>query len=413
MNGARTQPRWIGITFLVLCAVVLAYAWVSAAGTRYSDELDYWEIAGNLATGQGFIQRGAPTAFRPPTWPMALVPAQLFGLGMIGGSLTSVAALVGAAVLAGKLGRTVTGQASGAVAGLFVLAYPINIYTAATLYPQMLALLLTVLMWGMLAQSEVDGTASASRMAAFGVSAGLLSLAVPTLAFTALALLAAATWLTWRARKWGAAAIGWGTAGAVVAVWVARNWITFGEFIPISTSTGVNLLLGNNPNATPDSGVNADISETLEKVYALGLSENGSSQVLVKEALQWVTDHPSDATMLYLQKVLHYFVAYDTPATANQGSHLLSVVAWVVWLAVLGLVAVRWSKWGSSRLRILFAEWVMLWIFLANSLVMAVFFTRVRFRTPLDSFVLVEAAIGSLLLVRHTLRRRGARAATS
>lgn len=404
MNDGRRAPRWIGGTFLLLCLVAVAYAWQSAGDARYFDELDYWEIAGNLATGHGYTRGEVATAFRPPTWPLVLVPAQLLGVGMIAGSLTSVAALVCAAVLASKLGRVIAGHEWGAMAGLFVLAYPINIYTAATLYPQTIALLLTVLMWWMLARSERDNDVPNRRMAVLGLCAGLMSLAVPTLAFTALALLMVATWFALRAGNWGSAVVGWGSAGAVVLAWVVRNWIVFGEFIPISTSTGVNLLLGNNPNATADSGVNADISATLDKVYALGLSENGTSQTLVQEALQWMANNPSEAGALYVQKVLHYFVAYDTPATPGQGSPVLAVVAWAAWLGVLALAAVRWSKWGRRHMQLLFVEWVMLWVFLANSLVMAVFFTRVRFRTPLDSFVLVEAALGLLLLLQHGAR---------
>lgn len=405
VTGLRTAGRLrTGAVFGCLCVVILGYAWVSAANPRYSDELDYWEIAGNIASGNGYTLRGVDTAFRPPTWPLLLVPAQLFGAGLFAGSLLSVAALIGAAWVAGKLGSDVVGGSSGRLAGLFVLAYPINIYTAATLYPQMLALLLTTLMWWLVARSELESATPLGRMSVLGLSAGLLSLAVPTLAFTAVALLLAASWRPLRSRNWPPLLAAWATAGATIGAWVARNWMTFGEFIPISTSTGINLLLGNNPNATADSGVNADISATLERVYSQGLSENGRSQEMVREAVRWITENPGEATMLYFQKALHYFVAYDAPATAGRGSQLLGLIAWAVWLVLIALVVVRWSPWGRRRLPALVAEHVMLWIFLANAFVMAVFFTRVRFRTPLDIFMLVEAALGLLILAR---RRRG------
>ena len=392
---------WIGVVFLGLCLVVLGYAWASAGSPRYSDELDYWDIAGNVASGQGYTLRGAETAFRPPAWPLLLVPVQLVGAGLFWGSLLSVAALIAAAWVAGRLGSDIVGGSWGRVAALFVLAYPINIYTAATLYPQMLSVFLTALMWALVARSELEAAVTSGRMALIGLSAGLLTLAVPTLAFTAVALLAVASWSPLRARNWRPLVAGWAAAGAAVGAWVVRNWIVFGEFIPISTSTGINLLLGNNPNATADSGVNADISATLDRVYSMGLSENGRSQEMVREALHWIAANPGDALVLYLQKTLHYFVAYDAPATAGRGSQLLGLLAWTVWLALIVLVVIRWSPWGRNRLPVLVAERVMLWVFLANALVMAVFFTRVRFRIPLDVFVLVEASLGLLLLFRR------------
>jgi hypothetical protein len=41
-----------------------------------------------------------------------------------------------------------------------------------------------------------------------------------------------------------------------------------------------------------------------------------------------------------------------------------------------------------------------------NSLVMAVFFTRTRFRQPLDTLLLIEAGVACALVVAVFVRRR-------
>lgn len=394
--------RWLTAVFLALCVAVLLYVWAVRNGERYADEMDYWSIAGNVAQGNSFTLNGVPTAFRPPAWPLLLVPAQLVGADVGAATLISAACLIVAAVIAGRLGVLLTRHPLGKLAAIFVLAYPINIYTASTLYPQMLALMCTLAMWWVLARTETNGVGrSWADALILGASAAVLTLAVPTMAFTGVAFLVACSVLLWKRRFRGAILASWGLAGAIVGAWTIRNWLVFHEFIPLSTSTGINLLLGNNPNATADSGVNADISASLERVYSMGLSENGRSQELTREALDWVAQHPWDAFVLYLQKTAHYFVAYDAPATSGQGGTLLGVVAWAAMLGVVALTVVRWTPWGRLRFPVARAEWMMLFVFLANAPVMALFFTRVRFRVPLDSFLLVEASIGMLVVLCH------------
>lgn len=406
----EAPPRWVGIALVVMCLGVLGFVWWNRLSERYADEEDYWRIAGNLVAGNGYAL-DAPTAFRPPAWPLLLVPFQLLRLELGTASVASALCLIAAAVLAGRLGMLLTRHRLGAIAALLVLGYPINVYTAGTVYPQMLALLAVVVMWWYLARAEGSGWRLPWRSgAALGVAAGVLALSVPTLAFTAVALLVVASVPLWRrGGSVGAVLAAWGSAGLLVGAWVVRNLITFGEFIPLSTSTGINLLLGNNPNATADSGVNADISHILQRVYSMGLSENGRSDALTREALAWITANPGDAVALYLQKMGHYFVAYDAPASAGRGSLLIAAIAWVSFGALVVFAALRWTPWVRKRFPVSFSEWTMLVIFVANAPLMAVFFTRVRFRIPLDAFLCVEAAIGLLAIGLQLLQARAGR----
>ncbi|MFT4294515.1 MAG: hypothetical protein QM582_03785 [Micropruina sp.] len=410
---ASKPSKWLNLTFFILCAAVVGYAWLSRAGQRYYDEVEYWEIAGHLARGQGFALQGQPTAYRPPAWPLILAPFHSLGSGIGVATMASVACLILAALAAGRLGMILTGQRLGSLAAIFVLAYPINIYTSATLYPQMLALLTTVVMWMLVAQAEAQGRLPWLWGCVLGLAAAVMTLAVPTLAFTAVALLAAGSWILWRRRDWPAIVAGWAAAGALMGAWAIRNWIVFREFIPISTSTGINLLIGNNPDATAGSGVDVDLQASMQRVFSMGLSENGRSSEFMREALHWITSNPGDAAMLYLQKTAHYFVAYDAPATAGQGKPVMGLIAWAALVVIAGLTVARWSNWGRRTFPMHFTERVMLFVFIANAPIMAVFFTRVRFRVPLDSFLLIEAAIGLLIVAYHFMPALRERAATT
>ncbi len=179
-----------------------------------------------------------------------------------------------------------------------------------------------------------------------------------------------------------------------------------GSFIPLSTSSGENLLIGNNSSASGSSGfVSAD---SLAPGSPAG--ELARDRYFREAALSWVTQNPADAVQLYLAKVANYFNPYTPPATASQGGSFALVVSWLAVLVLASLVAVRVLH---PRLRPVHeTEQLFIGLFFLNAPVMAVFFTRMRFRQPLDATMVVVAAvpvavaIGSWLAHRPQ-RRRG------
>lgn len=394
----RVNPCAVIVTVITLMSVgLVTYALLFGTPLHYEDEKDYVEIATNLHQGHGFALGGSPTAFRPPAWPVVL--AAFLSLGMPAHllSVVSAAAMIAASVVAAVLGVKLCRNAWGGLAGIVVLAYPLNIYTAVRLYPQAFATLLVLALW-LIAFIVVDNwrtsdAPNAVTYASLGGVSSILTLSVPTLAVTGLAVVA------WVALTAGGdrirATMYSGIAFVVpIAAWMLRNYRVLGTPVPVSTSDGYNLLIGNNATATGSSGVAVDIKGPIQNASAL--NEVDRDSYLRKTALDWITQHPLASIELYAQKVLNYFSPYNQPVTTSEGNSGFRWISYVSFGVLVSLVIARLLL--RRYLPLHRTERVFNALFLFNALVMAVFFTRTRFRQPLDNVLVVEAAIGVVIL---------------
>jgi hypothetical protein len=389
---AISRPAAIFIS--VAAAGLLAYAVKTGTTLRYADERQYVEIAQNISAGRGFVLGGVPTAYRPPAWPLLLSFFLLAGLPASLLVLVPVAAMIAAATISAAIGVRLSGSPIGAIAGVAVLVYPLNVYTATTMYPQAFATMLVVSLWLIaLLVNDRKGRRPAHLYILAGFVTSVLALSVPTLAFTGLIV---SCWIMISARGERVRAVMLISLALLLptAVWTARNAIELGSPIALSTTGGMNLLIGNNPTATGSSGVNVDINEFQKTADTMGEAEG--DKYLRDSALEWIFRHPSDSSKLYLAKVANYFAPYNAPVTLSQNTDIQRLIAQVSFALLVSLVLVRLML--RKRLAVAPSERLFLWLFVANSLVMAVFFTRTRFRQPLDSILLIEAAIACVLV---------------
>lgn len=389
---------------VVMSLGLIAYAIKTGTPLRYDDELEYIEIANNLTQGHGFALEGTPTAYRPPAWPIVLAAFLLVGMPASLLSLVSAFSMIAAAVLAAHLGTKITRSPWGGLAGAALLAYPVNIYTAVTLYPQAFASLLVIFLWWSafrITELHADGKTGAAWYPAMGFASATLALSVPTLAFTGLA---AILWvvITSRGRRVRTAFYTFSAFLVPIAAWVVRNTLLLGAPVLLSTSTGLNLLIGNNPTATGSSGTAVDITATLQT--ASTMTEAKSDAYLRNTALSWIFENPSDSATLYLAKLANYFAPYNEPVTETAGGSVQRYIAYASCAGLVGLVLTRILL--RKRLPVGPTERLFLVIFLLNALVMAMFFTRVRFRQPLDNILVIEAAVAVAVVIGLVTARR-------
>ena len=370
------------------------YAVVLGSDLRFYDEHVYVGITGSMAHGHGFSLDGRqPTAYRPPGYLFLLLPVYLVtGGSVLAMRMIGVLALTGSVWFTYLLGRRVHSPATGALAAVVVACYPLLVYTATTLYPQVPALFLLLLMIELAMRALPETGAPRPWMAVLaGLVGGLLMLTVPTFGVTAIGLVA---WLAWRQRAAGGR-ISWRTVAVLVvalavlpAMWCARNAVALHAFVPVSTNDGVNLILGNSPHATADSGTNTDISAYSAR--AAHLDEVSADHFYTDQALSWAGQHPGRAVVLYAEKVANNFNYHDALATSSQGStaqNLLSAVSYypILLLALLRLLLYR--RWPLRP-----TEKFLALAIVVNVLLLAVFFTRLRFRVPLDGLTIILAA---------------------
>ncbi|GGL62924.1 hypothetical protein GCM10011589_18940 [Modestobacter marinus] len=388
--------------FWCASAVVVAFALVTG-DLSYRDERGYVTIADAVLRGDGYELDGETTAYRPPAWPLLLAVFRLLGTPIELLVAVSVALLVASALLARRIATHIAGPSAGWLAAFLLLLYPLNVYTAATLYPQTLGM---AALLGAIALSLVDPRAARPwHGAGVGLLAVVVLYSVPTLAFAALV---AVLWALWRFRhqavRFVVPAV---LAGLLpVALWTARNAVAFDAFVPVSTATGVNLLLGNSAEATPTSGVTADIDSHRATADRAAMTESEESSFYTDAAFTWVGENPGEAAQLYLGKVVNYFAPYNEPASATGGGLMERLVSYLTFVPLVALALVRLALWRRFPPKP--PELLLLTVFMTSAAFMALTFTRTRFRQPLDSTLIIEAAVCTALLAGMVLRDRRA-----
>jgi 4-amino-4-deoxy-L-arabinose transferase-like glycosyltransferase len=235
-----------GLIVLVLCVrggVLLAM--------RDSLALDpdaYRRLAVNLVEHGTFGHGEVSSAYRPPLYPLVLVPAVSIGrFAEIGIAVTHLLIGVATVLLVYHLGRRWGLGRLAVVAAALVACDPILLSQSTLVMTETLATLMAVAaLWLLTLAAERP---SWLRVAAAGAWIALASLCRPTfLVFMAVA----AVVLPWPASAWPQRVktlLAFSAAAAVVlAPWAIRNQIQFGKPILGTTHGGYTLLLGNNPS---------------------------------------------------------------------------------------------------------------------------------------------------------------------
>ena len=300
-----------------------------------------------------------------------------------------VVALTVVAVYA--LTRSFSTRPAGVLAAVLTACYPFLAFTATTFYPQTLAGLLVVVTLLLTVRARgASGRRRAGLGCLAGLSAGVLTMVVPTFAFVPVILV---VWLVVADRRRAAAVCVAVIAGSLLlpAVWTVRNATVFGHFIPLTTSSGFNLLVGNHPGATAAGSYTARAVDPYRiQARRRHLDEYETDNLLQRVALKWISRHPGHALVLYLGKLLNNFAPSNELATKGQNSFLRSVLAAVSFLPLLLLVCLRLAL--ARKRPLLAAEWLMLAVYIGNAVLLAIYVTRARYRLPVDILLISLAA---------------------
>ena len=128
-------------------------------------------------------------------------------------------------------------------------------------------------------------------------------------------------------------------------------------------------------------------------------------------AFDWVGDHPGAAATLYVRKVANYFNFRNDLYVDEEASPLKDLVSALSYLPLLALLAVRLAvvrRFPLSRLEALIVA-----LYLSNALFLALFFTRVRFRLPLDLLLIAGLCVFAARALPEWRRQRSAGVASA
>jgi hypothetical protein len=368
---------------------------------RSMDEPEFYDVARNLAQAGTYahtntpgeltfntrfpIGARVPTAYQAPGYPLALAPLALVGAGYAGMRTFNFVLVALTMLLVFQLLAEHRSPLAGLLGVVGALAYPVVLYTAGTLYPQTLGSFLLVLtVWLAVSIKKDSGL---GRYLALAISAGAMALAVPTLLLIIPVL---AVWLAFARRPplWKGAV----TVVALVVVvgsWTVRNAVTFGRFVPIASSAGFNLASGNCDAARYNTSLDVRFADSVYTELT-GKDEIDANRVMTHAGVDWIEHHPQRFVVLYVGKFLHWFdysnkLLSDTVVKGG-ASDVSSGKRDLIMLAIYGTMLLLLGARIALSRRIPWTSFEVLSVLLyvGLGLAYALFFTRIRFRLPVD-----------------------------
>lgn len=285
-----------------------------------SDAEWYFTRAASLAAGEGYLDNsGAPTAFWPAGWPIALgLVFKQFGVSQVSLGLFNLvsAMLTGALTLA--LGRRLFGSEGAARAGLLLLAvYPNAIgYVPLALTEVFYTAVLMAGCWIVVTRTSRWHLVSAGFL--FGVAT-----MVKAQTLVVVPLLFAIEWLrmgqVWRRlpRLVGEGMLVLAIAALTVLPWTIRNHVQLGHWVAVSTNGGYTLLTGNHDTATGDYTPDAPVVKEL--MARPGLDEVQRDAEARRLGVAWISQHPDRFVRLLPRKFLRLWLPDGEAEWAYQG----------------------------------------------------------------------------------------------
>ncbi len=408
---ARTERHAAGLALVIaLLAVALSAAATIMAGDapKSLDETAFQDIARNLAFEGAFANaEGELTAYRAPGLVFFLAPFVKLGAGLMELRLTQAVLFGLTLVLLYNLFRRHGGPLAGLLAMAMVPLWPVALYASTTLYPQTLAGFLLVASVSLLDRMRDAVSLWSALLAGLVIGALVLTLPITLLLFPVFL-----GWVALRgSRRVAQCVLVLVVSALVVGSWTYRNHKALDAFVPVATSSGYNLLLGNAPNARYDTSTEIRFPEYVYTELT-GKTEAERNKVFTKAALDEIAKDPQRFVTLYAAKFLHWF-DYSNKLVSDQVEELehgasgvdvslRELVLLVTYLLVIvGPLALRLLMLRRVPLKDIEVLALCLWV--AAGLAYALFFTRVRFRLPFDLLIIGMNAMFLAALLRQLI----------
>lgn len=288
------------------------------------------------------------------------------------------------------IGTRLKGYGVGLVAAFLSAVYPYYVYISGALYATQTTTILLLLVVYLAVRA--NQTKNLLVLVFQGLALGTLVLTRSM----ALVLVPVSFLWTWPKRGFGKALIVGLVAVATVAPWTARNYRETGEFIPVSVGGGREFLLGVAPGATGSSQSRTPLPQEVDQVRpTMGKME--WDRYCFRAGLGYAWAEPGRFLRLYVGKFLNLYRFY--PMTMTSNTFTGSRTTWISMLTygpvlLLALAGV-WIE--RRRWRVYVPPLAAVAVF---SLVYPAFTTCVRYRLPIDAYLILFAAvaIGALAL---------------
>ncbi|MBZ5575400.1 MAG: glycosyltransferase family 39 protein [Acidobacteriia bacterium] len=361
MRHLRTVVGSLPLILLVALGLRLGFAW------QYQHQFsrqalsvipflfESGNIAHSVATGNGFsspfrVDTG-PTAWTTPVYPLLLAGImRLFGSytfpSYVAAVLLNILFSTLACVPLFLAGKRVGGVAVAAIATWLWAVFPNAILlTYQSLWETSLSALLgATLLWATLRVAE---SRRPGAWCGYGLLWGLTLMCNATL-LSLLPLLLG--WAVYRSqpRAWRNALLALGAAFLCCVPWTVRNYVVFHNIVPLRSILGLQLWVGNNPQAKVIwLGDQHPIHDSTERDHYIALGEIAYMQEKEHDALRYMVTHPGREAGLIAGRFVSLW-AGGSAAPIHDFWNNRS--AWFRYVLLFNLGVACGALWGMVRL---------------------------------------------------------------
>lgn len=260
-----------------------------------SDEREYDRLAFNLAAQRSYTYDVVPTAYRPIGYP-ALVGAVFVAAGHDPIAVKFLQVLIdgGTGLLLFLLLAPRSRRAALLATFSWSLFPPAILFTNFLMSESVFTFLFLLTIFLLCRAGPKQYTA----LLALGLLIGILTLMKPGAFLLALVPILLLHTLRLSSRMIGVLLFG---LAAAVAPWVIRNFVTFGTF-SLSSNGGINLLIGNHPDATGGYNLSFDTS-----ILEGTTNEFEADARARRVAWEFIKNNPGEFAVNAIKKAAHFF----------------------------------------------------------------------------------------------------------
>jgi 4-amino-4-deoxy-L-arabinose transferase-like glycosyltransferase len=396
-TDTRRNARWLMLILIVALFLRLGYVLTLEPSIIWNDGQEYQRLALSLVENLSYLAPdGLPTANWPPGYPIFLA---VFGPGVT--STRLLQAFIGtlSVLLAYGVARQFYGRRKALLAAALLAVYPLHVFVAGVYSSVVLQILLVVAIVKLVLSAIEEGSRLKAALAGLlGGAATLTSVSVlPALCLTVV-------WFVCedRTRRGVRLAILFLLPLLIViGSWTVRNYYQLGSPILVSSNGGYNFWLGNYPGTKATTG-NRHVEgrdEERDAIEAAHSNEAERDLAYFRAAIENIQADPGRFLALSFSKGLNLWRLYPSPMSMplDFKKKLFSVLSY-------GLLLPFCLYWLFRNLRRNRGVRLVFLFFLAYTLLHAVIFSKVRFRLPLDTLV-VLMAVGGIGDIAKKLRR--------
>jgi hypothetical protein len=176
--------------------------------------------------------------------------------------------------------------------------------------------------------------------------------------------------------------------------WWLRNYTIFNIFVPFTTSSGMNLYLGNN-SFNKDGGCDwsIDVNRNLVKNFKK-LSEIEQNRKFKNEAIKFILENPKQfLNLIWLKFKRFYNIQFNNKKYRNSYLNIVSILSFgIILLFFIISIILLYKQWRKlSPIYILIIYFTILHSIIISSL---------RYRLPIEPFMIILASYGIYYLLQ-------------